>query len=317
VALIAGIRSIFHLVWFGAVALFLVWAMRERRKRVILAAAAPGLLLAAFYGKHILLFHNFVPGGGVIGGMNAAAVMTGPVPRAALEALIASQRITPLLRANFVHFDREFDVDPAQSSLARIVPVPSKTGIPVQDECHKSTGKINWNCAWAENVAQVYARDSLIVFRHYPGAYLTSLRNNLGKYFWPDTEGWPFDGRDDDANQRILSRPLALYNLLTAGEWPPGRGRPWLAYFLLPGLLGFGLFQAWFALRGVRPVQRACGITLAFLVGNAVYLSAVVLLFSDSDQNRYRSEVSAYFAVLLGLALTRIVPTPSGRRPFF
>jgi hypothetical protein len=37
--------------------------------------------------------------------------------------------------------------------------------------------------------------------------------------------------------------PLALYNLLTAGEWPPGRGRPWLAYFLLPGLLGFGLFS--------------------------------------------------------------------------
>jgi hypothetical protein len=32
VALIAGIRSIFHLVWFGAVALFLVWAMRERRE---------------------------------------------------------------------------------------------------------------------------------------------------------------------------------------------------------------------------------------------------------------------------------------------
>jgi len=56
--------------------------------------------------------------------------------------------------------------------------------------------------------------------------------------------------------QGSRARPLALYNLLTAGSGRRARGRPWLAYFLLPGLLGFGLFQAWFALRGARPVQR-------------------------------------------------------------
>jgi len=308
-ALIAGIRSIFHLVWFCAIALSLVWAMREWRKRVVLAAAAPGLLLTAFYGKHFLLFHNVVPGGGVIGGMNAAAVMTGPVPRAALEALIASGKITPVLRADIFHLDREFGADPEQAPFARIVPVPTKTGIPELDECRKSTDAINWNCVWAERVAQVYARDSLVVFRHYPEAYLASLRNNLEKYFWSDTDLWPFDGRDDDANQRILTRPLALYNLFSSGEWPPDEGRPWLAYFVLPGLLGFGVFQAWWALRGSGSVEKARGITLAFLVGNAVYLSVVVILFSASDQNRYRSEVSAYFAVLLGLALTRVART--------
>ena len=308
-ALIAGIRSIFHLVWFCVVAWLLVWTMREWRKRVVLAAAAPGLLLAAFYGKHFLVFHNFVPGGTISGGVNAAAVMTDPVPRGALQALIASGEITPVLRANIFHLYREFDTEPAQSLLARIVPVPSKTGIPALDECRKSTHAINWNCVWAERVAQVYARDSLVVFRHYPEAYLASLRNNLEKYFWSDTDLWPFDGRDDDANQRILTRPLALYNLISSGEWPPDEGRPWLAYFVLPGLLGFGVLQAWWALRGSGSVEKARGITLAFLVGNAVYLSVVVILFSASDQNRYRSEVSAYFAVLLGLALTRVART--------
>jgi hypothetical protein len=242
-ALIAGIRSIFHLIWFCAVALFLVWAMREWRKRVVLAVAAPGLLLAAFYGKHFLTFRNFVPGGRVYTGI-AAAAMTGRVPRAALEALIASGKITPVLRAGILHFGEDFGANPSDSSLARIVPIPPKTGIPALDECRKSTDSINWNCAWAEKVVQVYARDSLVVFRHYPGAYLRSLWSNVKRYFWPDTREWPFDSRAGDANQRILARPLALYNLFTAAEWPPAIGRPWLTYLLLPGLLGFGLFQA-------------------------------------------------------------------------
>jgi hypothetical protein len=314
-ALIAGIRSIFHLVWFCAIALSLVWAVREWRKQVVLAAAAPGLLLAAFYGKHFLLFHNFVPGGKVIGGANIAAIMTGPVPRPALEGLIASGEITPILRANIFHFGEDFEASPSESSLARIVPVPTKTGIPVLDQCRKSTDEINWNCVWAERVAQVYERDSLVVFRHYPEAYLTSLRRNLEEYFWADTDLWPFDGRENDANQRILTRPLALYNLFTSGEWPLDVGRPWLAYFLLPVLLGFGVFEAWLALRASGSVEKARGITLAFLVGNAVYLSVVVILFSASDQNRYRSEVSAYFAVLLGLALTRVARTLRSSNP--
>ena len=304
-ALIAGVRSIFHLIWFCAIAFLLACAMQKRRKGVVLAAAAPGLILGAFYGKHFLLFHNFVPGGKVYGGINAAAVMTGPVPRAALEGLMASGKITPVLRADLFHLAKDFRANPSQGFLVTMVPIPAKTGIPVLDECRKSTHGINWNCVWAEQVAQVYARDSLVVFRYYPEAYLTSLGRNAEQFFWPDTELWPFDGRNDDVNQRTLSRPLALYNFLTAGEWPPEEGRPWLAYIMLPGLLAFGLFQAWLALRITDPIQRARGMTLAFLVGNAVYLSAVVILLSSADQNRYRSEVSAYFAVLLGLALTR------------
>jgi uncharacterized membrane protein YqjE len=66
------------------------------------------------------------------------------------------------------------------------------------------------------------------------------------------------------------------------------------------------------AVRKRQPLDDPAGITLLFIVFQIVYLVVVVVLFSESDQNRYRVEVSAYFAVLLGLLLTAV-----WRRPEF
>jgi hypothetical protein len=85
----------------------------------------------------------------------------------------------------------------------------------------------------------VYGKDSYVLLRQHPAAYLRSVLRNAVRYFLPDTDGWPFDGRPDDSNKQILARPLAAYNLLLTGEWPPLLKRPWLSYFVLPGLIGF------------------------------------------------------------------------------
>jgi hypothetical protein len=297
IGLIAGIRSAFHWIWFALILLVLLLRFREWRRSTALAAAIPTLLLTAFYVKHFVVFHEFTPGGRIYTTLNLTAVTAGRVSPNDIEALIASGRISPLLRSDIFYLDESFGATPAESTLSKIVPVPPRTGIAVLDNCRKSTDWINWNCTWASNVAQAYLRDSLVVFRAFPRAYGTSLRCNLVRYFLPDTENWPFDGRDD-GNQRILSGPLRVYNLLTAGEWPPEVQRPWLAYIALPALLGYGIRRA-YVLRG------ASGLTLAFMAGNALYLSAIVVLMSAADQNRYRTEISAFFAVWLGLAATQ------------
>ncbi|HEY6345046.1 MAG TPA: hypothetical protein VIY49_26415 [Bryobacteraceae bacterium] len=307
IGLIAGIRSAFHWIWFALILLVLLLRFREWRRPTILAAAIPTLLLTAIYVKHVIVFHEFMPGGKVYTSLNLTAVTAGRVSHDDIEALIASGRISPLLRSDVFHLDDTFDTDPAGSTVAKIIPVPPKTGIAVLDDCRKSTDWINWNCTWAANVAQAYLRDSLVVFRAFPQSYGTSLRVNLLRYFLPDTENWPFDGTDD-VNQSILSGPLRVYNLLTAGEWPPPAASarpytekiqtPWLAYIALPALLGYGIFRAW-VLRG------ASGLTLIFMAGNALYLSAITVLMAAADQNRYRTEVSAFFAVWLGLAASQ------------
>jgi hypothetical protein len=334
IACVALIRSVFHVVWYCAIVLLLGFALRRWRRRIAQAAAVPGLLLAAFYVKHFVVFHTLVPGGSVYLGINWTTMITYPVPRASIERLTETGRITPLLRTGIFHLGEDFRKDAAKSSIAAIVPVPAKTGIPVRDECKKSTYEFNWNCAWAQRVARAYLHDSLVVFQSYPGEYFKSVAYNLSQYFLPDAENWPFDGRNDGANQRILSQPLATYNLLTTGEWPPAITVPWLAYIALPLLFGYGLFEGLSRLRSggaddrfvssawastteaddkkrssapLGALQRASHLTLMFMVGNIAYLSAIVVLLSEADQNRYRTEVSTYFAVLLGLALTRIL----------
>jgi hypothetical protein len=299
IGLIAGIRSAFHWIWFALILLVLLLRFREWRRQTVLAAAIPTLLLTAIYVKHVILFHEFTPGGRVYTSLNLTAVTAGRVSGDDIEALIASGRITPLLRSDVFHLDQAFGATPAGSALSKIVPVPPRTGIAVLDNCRKSTNSINWNCTWAANVAQAYSRDSLVVFRANPRAYGTSLRCNLLQYFLPDTENWPFETRVD-VNQSILSGPLRVYNVLTAGEWPPEIETPWLAYIALPALLGYGIRRAW-VLRG--PSR----LTLAFMAANALYLSAIVVLAAAAEQNRYRTEISAFFAVWLGLAATQVL----------
>jgi hypothetical protein len=297
ISLVAGIRSSFHWIWFALILLVLLIMFRARRRVTILAAAIPTLLLTSIYVKHIIVFHEFTPGGKIYTSLNFTEVTLGSVSDDEIEALIASGRITPLLRTDIFTLDKAFGATPAGSTLSEVVSVPPRTGIAVLDNCRKSRGGINWNCTWAANVAQAYFHDSLVVFRAFPGGYGTSLGYNFLQYFLPDTEDWPFDGRHDDANRRILSGPLRVYNLLTSGEWPPDIKQPWLAYIALPTLLVYGIRRAYF-LRG------ASGLTLVFMAGNALYLSAIVVLIAAADQNRYRTEISAFFAVWLGLAAT-------------
>jgi hypothetical protein len=306
-AMLSVIRSIFHLFWYCLIVFSLAWALRRWRRRVLMAAVLPGLLPLFAYTKHFAVFHSLIPGGNVYLGINWSTMMTYPLPEQSVEAMIASKNITPLLRTSIFHLYQEVDQGPANSSIASIIPVPVKTGIRIRDECRKSTGAINWNCTWARDVSRAYLRDSLVVFRSYPGAYLTSLAWNVLNCFDSDTGSWPFDGRrHNEPNQEILARPLAIYNLLRTGEWPPYFAQPWLAYIVLPMLLGLGCWRSHRLAKRHDSTHRARYITLTFMVSNILFLLLVTVVLSEADQNRYRTEVSTYFAVLLALLLTEI-----------
>jgi hypothetical protein len=333
-ALLAGIRSIYHLAWFAVIAVFAGLALRQWRRQTMLAAAAPTLLLVSFYAKHFILFHNLMPGGAIYGGINLSIMTTWALPPGQLDRLSASGKIS-VLKTDIYHFVRDVRTDVGDSpllsnspqngacpgqdrsnylgvsrpgaalcGLLRIVPVPPKTGIAVRDACLKSTRRFNWNCVWAADVSKLYTRDSLLVLRAFPEAYLQSVWANVLQYFMPDTEGWPLDGRTQDANEQVLSRPLAVYNLVTSGRWPGGGNQPWLFYVTLPGLMGMGVFKL---VRGRRQIHDPALLTLAFMVFNIVYLTVVVVVFSESDQNRYRTELSPFFAVLLGMLATSVM----------
>ena len=63
-----------------------------------------------------------------------------------------------------------------------------------------------------------------------------------------------------------------------------------------------------------RSFRRSGGnareLTVAFVVTNILYLSAVVILYSNGDQNRYRFEVSTLYTVLFGLWVSAALKLP-------
>jgi hypothetical protein len=310
--LISGIRAIYHLAWFAAIAGFVVVALPQWRRRTLLAFSLPAILLLSFYAKHIIVFRNLVPGQGVYTPLNWVIVVRNRLPPNLLEPLFASGKISPSLKTNLLSiFELYSDTEVRDSALARLVPIPPKTGIAVLDECVKSTGSFNLNCVWAQDIADVYGKDARVVLRTYPRIYREMVIDNILRYCLPDTHGWPLDGRTGDKNADILARPLAVYNLFTFGTWPPVWNRPWLGYLALPVLLGFGCFRVTRMFRDVmrrhEKIEHPAAITLAFVMFNVLFLTVVVVLLSYGDHNRYRSEVSTYYALLLGMFLTSCI----------
>ena len=306
-AIIGGIRSVYHMLWFALIAVFLCFSLRRWTERTILVALLPGMLLLSVYVKNFVLFHTVVPGTETFGAANLAKLATKSLPPGAIPDLIASGKISPSILIANLH-DMDIEV------MKRLVPLPPATGIPILDDRFTSIGEFNWNSIWLSEVGKLYRKDAITVLRLYPTGYLRSVLHNLDRILVPATDGFPFDAREPD-NLRLLWKPLGVYILLTAGETPtgttPGHYTPrhgWIKYLTLPGLLAFGLWRLLRAMRGSPakrwPLDRPTCITLWFIVFQMVYLLAVVVLFSESDQNRYRMEVSAFFAVLLGMLVS-------------
>lgn len=275
-ALISGIRAICHLAWFAAIAAFVVFALPRLRRQTLLALSVPAILLVLFYAKHIIVFRNLVPGQGIYGAINWEVMATSRLPQRALEPLVASGKISPVLKTKlFSLLLPSSDTDVSASAVALLVPFPPKTGVPVRDECVKSTGAFNLNCVWVQNFAKIYQRDSLVVLRTYPKRYVQAVIANILRYCLPDTANWPFDGRTDDPNAKILSRPLAIYDLVTSGIWPPISDRPWLRYIAMPGLILLGCFilirRFGDVLRERRKIGDPSFITLSFVMFNTLF----------------------------------------------
>jgi hypothetical protein len=223
-----------------------------------------------------------------MGAMNLAAMATFRLPKSVLAGMASRGEISPILNRG------------ADTDLADLVPMPPKTGIPILDQRLKSTGTINQDSAWMEAVAVKLSEDGWAVLRAHPEAALSNIVSNIGRYFLPADDGWPFDGRQQP-NRRLLSPMLDFFDLALAGK-RPGHNDAWISYFTIPLLLWFGFRRSarWVKRVIRRPNSNARNLTLVFAAGNVIYLTGVVILFSCADQNRYAFEVFPLYTILLG-----------------
>ncbi len=291
-ALIAASRAIFHFLWFVLIAGTLVWFVRSARRQLLVAMTLPGLLLLSIYLKNLLVFGSAIGGGEVFQAMNMARMATEYLPRPILPALVEQGKISRLLT-------RPFSVSRANASeFGKVVPPPPKTGISLLDEPFKSGGAMNLHALWMSDIARVYSRDARFVIGRYPGSYAYYVLMNVKRYFEPGYAGEEFA---NSLNEWVLREPLKFYEKIVLADTP---------FFLTAILLlclGFGLFHStlWtiHCLRTNMLVVDPRMMTVLFMVFNIVYSGVVTILLSWGDQNRYRTELSAFYAVLLGLSL--------------
>jgi hypothetical protein len=61
-AVLGSFHSMFHLLWLVLIAIALMLLVRPYRRRVMIAASVPGLLLFAIYLKNFMMFGELAPG---------------------------------------------------------------------------------------------------------------------------------------------------------------------------------------------------------------------------------------------------------------
>jgi hypothetical protein len=307
--LLGLLRVFYNVLWFALLAALVAYVLPGWRRRTVLCAVGPGVVLLATALKSLILFGLWIPGSDVQGATNLGFIATGNLPIATLDGMAAAGTISPVLS--------RFRNPLEDASLVDLVPMPPKTGISILDARLKSTGRISMDSLWMAAYARQLRQDSLTALRAHPEVILTAVNANLERYFLPADIGWPFDAREHPPN-RVLSRSLKVFDLILTGKHPAHR-YAYISRVAIPILLLFGLVRSggWL-MRIIRhPEGNAGNLTISFAFGNIVYLTAVVILLSCGDQNRYAFEIFPLYTILLGSLTTSFVAwIRSGGRRF-
>ncbi|HYL36901.1 MAG TPA: hypothetical protein VEV17_13385 [Bryobacteraceae bacterium] len=302
------LRNIFHLVYYLAAVLFLLWFRKENQKAVVLGAIVPLLLILGLYAKNWILFGTF-----------SSSTWTW----AALQA-VTSHNLTPLEAEDL---EKRGVISPV--SLVRLgapirlyrpyIKMPARTGIAVLDQEASATGIPNFNNPAFLAIGRQSTRDSRAILRQYPAAYFRAVQIAWFSYFLP-----PGDSPFFDLNRPKIHALDRLFNLALFGQMREAPDRSALrtlkatgtslglvlytGIFLLIGLPLVWLWSIYYLATGIRQrtLPAPIAVLIGFLIFNITYVTALANFLSSFENNRYRFPLDSFFVVLLGVAAERI-----------
>jgi len=291
-AVIVLTRGIFHFAWLllllGALLIF-CWT---DRRHILLGAAGPAIVVAAFYLKTLLVFGTFLSGHSYQQ-MNFAVMTVSKLPEGRRQALIKQGLLSPVttIEANGGTSFRKF---------AKYIPKYTATGIPLLDKRKKSTGYTNWQHGMVVDIATLFEKDARVVDRLHPELYWRSVSNNVRGYTMVSSHTFPF-ASNASPNAWKLGHLVRAHDRYLAGVKEAYQPSPGLAVgFLAAIAFGLAVCVRWLWRRCPRS-DAAHVLTVGYALFNIVYVSAVTILFSYGDHNRYRFKVTPFYCLLLAL----------------
>jgi hypothetical protein len=285
-------RTLFHLVWLVAVVGLIALLAQAHRREVLLAAALPLLLCAAFYGKNLVQHGTFTAS--TCNGVNLNRVSTNQLSVPMRQRLIAEGELTRFALAG--------SSAPSPESLHP----RHRKGVRLLDQPYKSTGKVNLNATAWEELCASNARDARTVMRHYPRAYASGVANGTLVYLRPSTD---YAVLDDGGNVPRVDTLERVTSAVALGQF---ERTPVMANDLLENLRGVG----WFILLAhAAAVAAAAGTLLrarrqhrwsspevvvaAFVLLTLTWVTLAGNLFENGENNRFRFVVDPLVVVML------------------
>jgi hypothetical protein len=294
-------RTLFHTVWFVAIFCWLLIHHNKNRKRIVLSALVPFLLICSVHAKNYLLFRQ--PTLTSWFGMNLMK-MTFTIPRHLVQQEILAGAVTDI--ALIMPFQ-------APETYQQYMPEDSMTGIPVLDNRYKSTGAVNFNYHGYRNISHQYfaAADHLI--RRYPQYYGQSVIKAAYQFLRPCSDSIIITGH----NRRSLHAWVTVYEQYLLGDvlknaWHTtftnqfGHRRTVhvnLLYLFIPLLYLFGTLIACRKSRllAFSPDEL---FSIRYIMLTIGYVTIVGNLFDASENMRFRFLIVPFLYVIIGILIT-------------
>jgi hypothetical protein len=310
------LRALFHLGWFLLIAAAVLWLIRANRRQVFAVSAVALCVVVVLYAKNAAIIGTFTSSTWL--GFNAETITIHQLTDEEHEKLIAEGVVSPLSRVSSLD---------ELSKFRGIITMPAATGIPVLDQTHDSTGRMNYNNLAYLKLHPLYIHDAEAILLHYPRAYVRSVVRACFTYFLP-TGDFPFfqqNGPRVEAFDRVFSTVFF-------GQWRratdrkdlrklDSSGGTWAlplytgTYLLigLPVLFGWGVWNVSRAVRE-RAWRNPRIILLVYILFQIAFMTVLVNLLSCFENNRYRLPIDPFFLALLGMAIERLIGAFSSSR---
>ena len=283
-AVIGLTRSTFHLIWFtGMVGLGFLFNPPEQRRRLILAASAPAVVLLSLYVKNLIVFGTF------------SAFTYGP----SSYAHVTVSRMSPEMRTEWV---REHKLSPFATlspyagprEYLRVYSGTVHTDWPRQlTQLDRPTVHApNFNHWVILEANRQRNADAWFYLRTQPLDYAANVLRGLRDLFTPSTEWHPYTGTTRSPHyehQRVLgpyenlvNRLFHLYPVAPVG-----------LYALLPLVMIWTARSAWQLVRSTNTEKIACGAILWLCLANIAFVVSVSSAVTYLESSRYRYQVES------------------------
>jgi hypothetical protein len=273
-AALVWLRSLFHPLYFVlAVLVVTLFARPVERRRVLLSAAVPLVLVLALALKNLMLFGFF--GTSSWGGSSFHRMFTEALEREQVSELVERGEISAI--------SLEWEFSRPEVYLEVLDVEPHARGVPALDTTRKTLTRenpANYNHWIYPYASREYFRNALKLMKLHPEAYLRSVRWTAHRFLDPVTDD-PFLRANRFAIRRFALASEAVERSVV------------FRVALLAGLV-YGFLAL------IRPgTSRAERFFLAFAVGTILWVIAAGILLEYGENNRFRYQIMGLALVLV------------------